>query len=534
MIDVQTALAQILSATYGKDIRNAIHDAIFQMDKNANEAVDLAQIKFGNEVISPTSPVTGFIEGNVYFNTSTGIIWKLRGGAWQKLGSMKSIKSISKTSTSGLNDTYTILYSDETFDTYMVTNGEKGVSITNITKTSTSGNVDHYDINLSDGTTTPNGIDISNGVSVSDITLASTVGNTKNYDVNLSDGTKTPNGFSVTDGTSNYVHIRYSANFDGTGMVSVPSSTTVYIGIVVTTQATAPTDPAVYSWVKFIGDSGTGTGDMLKSEYATKYAGVVDKAAALFDGSKEVLANELLDKTTYASKGVAGTVDKAVELVDVTNSKIADTVLLANLTDDGTGLKYKGNEIGGKVAIDDVTIKEGSDGKLKVADTITAKLPAQAPTSADEGKAPVVQNDGSVAWGEVKGGHEMLSDIPSVISNTEENKVVDALVVKEFSNTYKVRLIQSFDAEAIGVGTWCENPTWTSGDMADWISSDELIQEDKDVSVEFQFMFEVENGEPLALGGYQWDSTSGKMCVKFGNQPTANGRIAIDIIKIRG
>lgn len=97
----------------------------------------------------------------------------------------------------------------------------------------------------------------------------------------------------------------------------------------------------------------------------------VDDDGTIHSGSA---SPDNMKKSEYATRGILGTVDKATQLVDVTNSKTADTVLLANLTDDGSGLKYKGSEIGGKVAIDDVTIKEGTDGKLKVADTITAKL----------------------------------------------------------------------------------------------------------------------------------------------------------------
>lgn len=372
MIDINTALQNILKAIYGKDVRESIHDAIYQINQNANEAVELAQIKFGTDVKNPTSPIGSYVEGTIYFNVETGVIWKLRGGSWSMLGTMKTIESIDKTATAGLVDTYTILYNDKSTSTFDVTNGEKGISVTDITKTSTVGNVDHYDINLSDGSTTPNGFDVTNGVSVSNITLASTVGNTKNYEVNLSDGTKTPNGFSVTDGASNYVHIRYSANFDGQGMVTVPTDQTVYIGIVVTTQSNAPTDPAVYSWVRFIGKSGTGTGDMLKADYSTLYENVVDKAAALFDGTKEISATQLMAKSDYATKGVAGTVDKATQLVDVTNSKVADTVVLAKLSESGGKLQFNGKTI--DVDIDNNTIVKNSSSQLTLGSSVTTKL----------------------------------------------------------------------------------------------------------------------------------------------------------------
>lgn len=380
MIDVSTALQNILKAIYGKDVRQSIHDAIYQINSNANEALDLAEIKFGTNIVSPTSPISGYAEGTVYFNTTTGVIWKLKGGAWQQLGSMKTISGISKTGTSGNVDTYSISYNDGTTTNYTVTNGEQGLSIANVSKTSTAGNVDHYDVILSDGTTTPNGIDIANGkdgVSITNISLDSTVGSTKNYSIDLSDGTKTATGFSITDGESSYIHVRYSAQFDGQGMVATPSKNTPYIGICVTSQSTAPTSNTVYNWVKFIGDSGTGSGDMLTSDFVTVYPNthIVDQAAALWDGSQQVSGTQLMSKSDYASKGVAGTVDKATQLVDVTNAKTADTVLLANLTDDGAGgLEYKGQPVGGAVKVDTTTITKNASNELTLASSVIAKL----------------------------------------------------------------------------------------------------------------------------------------------------------------
>lgn len=62
----------------------------------------------------------------------------------------QSIKKIIKTSTSGLEDTYTITLTDGTTSTFTVTNG-KGIS--GISKTGTSGLVDTYTIRFNDGTT---------------------------------------------------------------------------------------------------------------------------------------------------------------------------------------------------------------------------------------------------------------------------------------------------------------------------------------------------------------------------------------------
>lgn len=90
------------------------------------------------------------------------------------------VSSILKTATSGLVDTYTITYTDNSTSTFEVTNG-RGIST--ISKTATVGVVDTYTITYNDGTistfTVTNGIDGtgSGNLSVSN----TTVDNTKKY-----------------------------------------------------------------------------------------------------------------------------------------------------------------------------------------------------------------------------------------------------------------------------------------------------------------------------------------------------------------
>lgn len=378
MIDIITALQNILKAVYGRDVRQSIHDAIYQINANANEAIDLAQIKFGTAVSSPTDPIAGFTENTLYLNINTNIMWKLEGGSWTKKGTFKSIDSISLASTSGSIDTYTITFTDESTSNFNVKNGADGIdgkSITGITKTSTSGKIDHYDINLSDGTTisgfdVTNGSDGADGKSIANISLASTSGNVKTYDVLLDDGTKTPTGFSVEDGASSYLHIRYSSSFDGTGMVTTPTDATVYIGILVSTSSVAPTNPSLYNWVRFIGKSGTGSGDMLSTDYATKYPNTVDKAAALYDGTDEILANQLMKKSQYDADG-DGVVDLAKaanKALLANNAELADNAMHALMSEKAWGLESSDGtyKVSAKEAKDMYNCfhKEGTDLKL--------------------------------------------------------------------------------------------------------------------------------------------------------------------------
>jgi len=88
----------------------------------------------------------------------------------------RGIESIVKAGTSGLVDTYTITYSDNTTSTFTVTNGAAGVagsSIATIEKTSTSGLVDTYTITLTNGDTTT--FEVTNGMNGVDLGLANIV-----------------------------------------------------------------------------------------------------------------------------------------------------------------------------------------------------------------------------------------------------------------------------------------------------------------------------------------------------------------------
>ena len=93
----------------------------------------------------------------------------------------RGIDSIVKTSTSGLVDTYTIYYTDNTTSTFNVTNGAQGqdgaegVGIATINKTSTSGLVDTYTITLTNGETAT--FQVTNGMDGVDLGAANIVDN---------------------------------------------------------------------------------------------------------------------------------------------------------------------------------------------------------------------------------------------------------------------------------------------------------------------------------------------------------------------
>lgn len=127
MADISVFLQKIVDAVYGEDVRWSIHDAIALIN-SVSEVV----ISAGTAVTSASSSSTGFYKDSLYLNTNTWDLWKCLGtDTWIKLGNLQGngISSITGPVSSGsqpVKDTYTIHYTDETTQEYIVTNGKDG------------------------------------------------------------------------------------------------------------------------------------------------------------------------------------------------------------------------------------------------------------------------------------------------------------------------------------------------------------------------------------------------------------------------
>lgn len=73
---------------------------------------------------------------------------------------------------------------------------------------------------------------------------------------NGKDGKDGINGVAGADGVSTYFYVRYSANENGNPMVSVPNSSSKYMGVCSTILTTAPTDYRAYTWTLIKGADG--------------------------------------------------------------------------------------------------------------------------------------------------------------------------------------------------------------------------------------------------------------------------------------
>ena len=386
----QANIDNLRTATLGEQVRGSMIQ-LFEEDYNLVKR----GINVGTAVTSASSSTAGYYDGNLYINSATLDVWECNGSVWIRQGNLKGIADITETISpvdGGVN-TITITLTDGTTKVLTVKNGQKG----------------------KDG---------ADGKSIANISLASTSGNVKTYDVLLDDGTKTPTGFSVEDGASSYLHIRYSSSFDGTGMVTTPTDATVYIGILVSTSSVAPTNPSLYNWVRFIGKSGTGSGDMLATDYATKYPNTVDKAAALYDGTDEILANQLMKKSVYDADddGVVDLAKAANKALLANNAEVADDATHALVADKARSLESSDGtySVSAKEAKNmyDLFHKEGAD--LKLSDS--------ALSSATTTKLSKLNSDGTLDFSNVKNAPTSISGygITDAYTKTEVDNKLDS------------------------------------------------------------------------------------------------------------
>lgn len=64
---------------------------------------------------------------------------------------------------------------------------------------------------------------------------------------------KSQKGLTGDPGADSHSYFMYSANADGSKMVSQPNADTKYIGVCSTSATTAPTNPSSYTWSKYVG-----------------------------------------------------------------------------------------------------------------------------------------------------------------------------------------------------------------------------------------------------------------------------------------
>ena len=153
-------------------------------------------------------------------------------------------------------------------------------------------------------------------------------------------GTNGADGAAGADGVSSYTYVAYASDASGTGFSLTPTNALKFRAEIHTTTAIETPDAGDFAgatWVKYIGDDGTGAGDMTKSVYDTNDDGIVDHAAAA----------DAVGATTAAQ--VADAVGKA--------HTHANKATLDKFGESGGKPTYNGKEIGGASNWNDITGK---------------------------------------------------------------------------------------------------------------------------------------------------------------------------------
>lgn len=295
MIDITTALYNIMHSRYGRDVRTSIHDAIYQIDANANEALQNAKtMGVGTDISSPTSSSTGYVAGNLYLNNSTWDLWQCIGtDSWVNNGNIKGA-----TGARGADGT----------NYYIFIRYSANYDGTGFTATPTASS-QYMGVYYGTSATAP--------TNKMDYQWTSYVG---------------------AAGTSAYVHIMYSDQPDGTGFVSVPTAITKYIGFYAGTLASPPANKSYYTWSEYVGRSGSGTGDMTAAEYAPSGTyGKVDHAI-LADSATNATNSENLkesDGTIVSADDITAKIAKLDSIADGDTSDGVVTQKIANLDSNG-------------------------------------------------------------------------------------------------------------------------------------------------------------------------------------------------------
>lgn len=129
-------------------------------------------------------------------------------------------------------------------------------------------------------------------------------------------GTNGADGAAGADGVSSYTYVAYASDASGAGFSLTPSNALKFRAEIHTTTAIETPDAEDFAgatWVKYLGDDGAGTGDMLKSVYDTNDDGIVDHAAtadAVGATTAEQVADAVGKAHTHANKA---TLDKLAE-----------------------------------------------------------------------------------------------------------------------------------------------------------------------------------------------------------------------------
>lgn len=193
-------------------------------------------------------------------------------------------------SSGSLTGTLTVTLADETVESFSVMNGR---GITSLTKTGTSGLEDTYTITYNDGST-PTTFTVTNGKGIVGVSYVESVGLNDYYEITYNDDSE-PDTFVVHNGEKGdtgdnwYVHIKWAAVMptQDSDMVNYPSD---FIGIYAGVSATAPTSFTAYQWYDYKGEKGD-TGTSITGVSWVSSSGLIDTYRVSFSDGNSTTFN---------------------------------------------------------------------------------------------------------------------------------------------------------------------------------------------------------------------------------------------------
>lgn len=125
-------------------------------------------------------------------------------------------------------------------------------------------------------------------------------------------------------------------------------------------------------------------------------------------------------------------------------------------------------------------------------------------------------------------------------AGSNDDKVPTGYAMRKWSNSVTKRYIVAGATHigTTGIGTWYDGDPEDldpSTDETDWLEIADLIGIESADDIDIDIKYDPSSNEPIVKGGYEIDTTTGKMCIKFANEiaTPANAKVAIDITFLR-
>lgn len=343
MADISQYLQAIMQAVYGEDVRGSIHDAI-EIINDVSEVV----LTTGTAVTGEGSSSMGFYNDSLYLNTNTMELWKCIGtDSWQSQGTFKGdpgtpgvngvgIADISKTSSVGLVDTYTITYTDSDTDTFTVTNGEYGNKW--YRGTAISGKDPNPTVFSGSGITYANPNDFYLNATEGAVYYCVTGGNastaTWSYDFTMSGG-------GGGGGTSDYTDLTNKPQINGNTLSGNKSASD--LGLMPTTTLATVATSGSYADLSNKPSIPTVTDTYSSSSSNAMSGKAVNAALQTLDGS--VTGSAGASKTLTAFSQTDGKVTATFSNISITKSQISDFPTIPTVNNATLTIKKNGTNV---------------------------------------------------------------------------------------------------------------------------------------------------------------------------------------------